>query len=143
MPGRAGRDAWAGGEAYDRYMGRWSRMVAARFLEWLDQPPGGRWIDFGCGTGALTAEVLRAADPAGVVGVDPSPEQITRARSNVTDGRARFEVGDVGSPALAGLTADAVVSGLVLNFLPAPAEALARMAAWCRPGGIVARDVGG
>jgi SAM-dependent methyltransferase len=138
VPGRAGRDAWAGGEAYDRYMCRWSRLVAARFLAWLDLPPGGRWIDVGCGTGALAAEVLRSADPAAVVGVDPSPEQIARARSSVTDPRARFEVGDLGSPALDEVSADAVVSGLVLNFLPAPAAALARMAARCRPGGTVA-----
>src|SRR5262245_50590757 len=120
-------------------MGRWSAPVAARFVAWLDQPLGGRWLDVGCGTGALAAELLASADPAAVVGLDPSPEQVARARSSVADPRARFEVGDVESLAETG--ADAVVSGLVLNFLPDPAAALGLMAARCRPGGTVAAYV--
>jgi SAM-dependent methyltransferase len=132
-------DPWSGGAAYDRYMGRWSRLVAAPFVRWLDLPAGGRWLDVGCGTGALTAEVLRAADPAAVVGVDPSPEQVARARSGVADRRARFEVGDVETLAETGV--DAVVCGLVVNFMDDPAAALARMAACCRPGGTVAAYV--
>jgi SAM-dependent methyltransferase len=131
-----GREPWAGGEAYDQFMGRWSRLVAAQFVAWLGLPPGGRWLDVGCGTGALSAEILRAADPAAVVGVDPSPEQVARARAAIADRRARFEVGDAESPPETGV--DAVVSGLVLNFVPDPERALARMAARCRPGGTVA-----
>ena len=138
MSGRAGRDPWTGGAAYDAYMGRWSRPVAAQFVRWLSVAPGGWWIDVGCGTGSLTAEVLAAGDPAGVTGVNPSPEQIARARASVVDRRARFEVGDVEAPLLRGASADAVVSGLVLNFLPDPATSLARMAALSKPGGVVA-----
>ena len=138
MSGRQGRDPWTGGAAYDAYMGRWSRLVAAQFVRWLAVAPGGCWIDVGCGTGALTAEVLAAGDPARVTGVDPSPEQIARARASVVDRRARFEVGDVEARLLPRGSADAVVSGLVLNFLADPAASLARMAALCRPGGVVA-----
>jgi 2-polyprenyl-3-methyl-5-hydroxy-6-metoxy-1,4-benzoquinol methylase len=46
-------DAWTSGDAYEPYVGRWSRLVAREFLEWLAVPPGGRWLDVGCGTGAL------------------------------------------------------------------------------------------
>ena len=43
-------DAWDSGDAYEPYVGRWSRLVAPEFLEWLAVPPGGRWLDVGCGT---------------------------------------------------------------------------------------------
>ncbi len=62
---------WAAGEVYEPYVGRWSRLVAPRFLAWLGMPPGLRWIDVGCGTGALgedhraaLRERLRAPLPA-------------------------------------------------------------------------------
>jgi SAM-dependent methyltransferase len=135
----AGRDvSWASGTAYDLFMGRWSRLVAAQFVRWLDVPPGARWLDAGCGTGALAAEVLRAGRPATLVGVDSSAEQIALARRSVVDRRVRFEVGDIEAPQFPEPGADAIVSGLVLNFLPDPAASLARMAALCRPGGVVA-----
>jgi ubiquinone/menaquinone biosynthesis C-methylase UbiE len=63
-------EAWAVGNAYETYVGRWSRRVAEAFLRWLDVPAGRDWLDVGCGTGALTAMVLAMADPAQVVGVD-------------------------------------------------------------------------
>ncbi|TWJ20154.1 hypothetical protein [Micromonospora endolithica] len=57
---------WADGEAYEAYVGRWSRRVAEEFLGWLDQPPGLHWLDVGCGTGALTATVPARTAPAQV-----------------------------------------------------------------------------
>lgn len=33
----AEHDAWNAGDSYDAYMGRWSRKMAARFLDWLGQ----------------------------------------------------------------------------------------------------------
>ncbi len=55
------RERWSGGDAYEAYIGRWSRKVAPRFVDWLAIPPGARWMDVGCGTGALTGAILRAA----------------------------------------------------------------------------------
>ena len=54
-------DVWASGEAYEPYVGRWSRLVAREFLAWLDVPPGRAWLDVGCGTGALTSIILTDA----------------------------------------------------------------------------------
>jgi 2-polyprenyl-3-methyl-5-hydroxy-6-metoxy-1,4-benzoquinol methylase len=53
-------DNWAEGDAYERYVGRWSRPVARDFVAWLDRPAGLKWLDVGCGTGALSASILAA-----------------------------------------------------------------------------------
>ena len=133
--------AWDSGEAYEPYAGRWSRPVARGFLGWLAAPPGGRWLDVGCGTGALAEAVLALAAPSGVVGVDPSPAYVAFARGRVKDPRARFEVGDAQALQEAPATFDAVVSGLVLNFVPDPERAVSEMARVARPGGAVAAYV--
>ena len=67
-----GSDSWSSGSAYESYIGRWSRLVAPEFLDWLGIPPRQRWLDMGCGTGALTAAILARCEPRSVVGVDPS-----------------------------------------------------------------------
>ena len=64
--------SWADGDRYEAYVGRWSRPVARQFVAGLAVPAGRRWLDVGCGTGALTSTVLRVGDPAEVHGVDPS-----------------------------------------------------------------------
>jgi methylase of polypeptide subunit release factors len=66
-------DAWDSGSAYEPYVGRWSRLVAREFLGWLAVPHGARWLDIGCGTGALAKSILGLAAPGEVVGIDPSP----------------------------------------------------------------------
>ena len=52
------RSVWDAGAAYEPYVGRWSRLVAREFLRWLDVPPSRRWLDVGCGTGALTEMIV-------------------------------------------------------------------------------------
>lgn len=52
-------DKWAAGEIYEDFMGRWSRLVAPRFVSWLPVRPNANWLDVGCGTSALgVPEVL-------------------------------------------------------------------------------------
>ena len=63
------KDWFADGDAYERYIGRWSRPIGAMFLDWLAQPAGLRWVDVGCGTGALSATVLERNSPSGITGV--------------------------------------------------------------------------
>lgn len=73
-------DAWAAGDAYEAYMGRWSRPLAREFVAWLEPGPSAHWLDVGCGTGALTSAILERCAPASVVGCDPARRETLRAR---------------------------------------------------------------
>jgi SAM-dependent methyltransferase len=128
---------WSGAEAYERYVGRWSRAVADRVLDWLGVPPGRRWLDVGCGTGALTEAILARCAPVRVLGVDPSPAFVAHVATRVQDPRAAFREGDAQHLPVADDSVDVVVSGLVLNFVPDPWAALAEMARVTQPGGFV------
>lgn len=132
---------WARGDAYESYIGRWSRKVAHVFIPWLGAPPGQSWLDVGCGTGALSEAILDLARPAGVVGIDPSPGFIDLARRRLPGPPTRFARGAAQRLPVKGDTFDTVVSGLMLNFVPVPAEAVAEMARAARPGGTVATYV--
>lgn len=134
-------DVWAGGAAYEPYVGRWSRLVAREFLGWLAVPPAGRWLDVGCGTGALSQTILDLAAPASVTGIDTSAGYIAYARDHVRDPRARFTTSDAQSLAEADAAYDAAVSGLALNFIPDPPRAVAELARVTRPGATVAAYV--
>src|SRR5215218_10661763 len=129
------KDSWDSGDAYETYVGRWSRLVAPEFLGWLAVPPGGSWLDVGCGTGALVETILSLSAPSEVVGIDPSLAYVAFASDRVNDPRVRFDVGDAQALQAASATFDAVVSGLVLNFVPEPGRALSEMARVARPGG--------
>jgi len=98
-------------------------------------------LDVGCGTGALVETILALTAPSEVVGIDPSPAYVAFARDQATDPRVRFDVGDAQALQVASATFDAVVAGLVLNFVPEPDKALSEMARVARPGGIVAAYV--
>lgn len=134
-------DTWDDGAAYEPYIGRWSRVVAQRFVEWLAVPAGGAWLDFGCGTGALSQTILAQADPRLVVGCDRSPGFIAFAQAHTQDPRARF--GLAALPDLPRMDGgfDAAVAGLVLNFLPVPQDGVHEMRARVKPGGTVAAYV--
>jgi SAM-dependent methyltransferase len=129
-------DRWQSGEPYERYVGRWSRLVAREFVDWLDVPHGARWLDVGCGTGALTGVVLDRAAPAAVVGVDPSEGFVRHAKSHIGDGRAEFRVADARELPVSDGEADVAVAGLVLNFVPEPDRAVAEIWRALRPGGV-------
>lgn len=134
-------DIWAAGEAYEPYVGRWSRLIARDFLAWLTLAPDLRWLDVGCGTGALTEVILAQMQPREVLGIDPSEGFIVYARARLTDPRVVFKSGDARGLPVEDGTLDAVVSGLVLNFVPEPAEAVSEMRRAVREGGTVAAYV--
>lgn len=135
------KDVWASGATYEPYVGRWSRLVARELLTWIAVPPGSRWLDVGCGTGALSHSILEVGSPTAVRGIDPSEGYIAHARQQISDPRARFEIGDARSLRGEAGFYDAVVAGLVLNFVPEPRAAVAEMARVTRPGGVVAAYV--
>jgi SAM-dependent methyltransferase len=133
------QQTWAHGDPYEHYVGRWSRRVAPAFLDWLELPLDLRWVDVGCGTGALSASILEVASPSSVVGVDPSAGFLASARERLGERMSFHEAGAEQLP-LGDGTADVVVSGLVLNFVPDPIRAL-REAARVARGGTVAAYV--
>jgi SAM-dependent methyltransferase len=134
-------DVWALGAAYEPYVGRWSRVVAHEFLAWLAVPPAKQWLDTGCGTGALSQIILDIASPTKVIGIDPSEGYVAFARDQVLDTRVNFRVGDAQALPFESTQFDAVVSGLVLNFVPDPDLAVSEMQRVVRPGGVVAAYV--
>jgi SAM-dependent methyltransferase len=136
-------DTWASGDAYEPYVGRWSRMVARELVDWLDIPPGSRWLDVGCGTGAISQTILDLAQPYAITAVDPSEAYTAYARRRFDGAPVEVKVGDARSIPVPDGTYDAVVSGLMLNFVPAPDQpkAAAEMVRAARPGGTVAAYV--
>jgi SAM-dependent methyltransferase len=141
MTERVPVDNWSTGDLYEPYIGRWSRLVAAEFVAWLGIDAGATWFDVGCGTGALSHAVLERARPAQVSGIDPSAGFIQHAQAHTSDPRAYFEVGDAQRLAFDDGSFDAVVSALILNFVPEQADVLREMRRVTRPGGVVAAYV--
>ena len=135
------KETWTSGSAYEPYVGRWSRLVAREFLNWLDVPAKSHWLDVGCGTGALSETILNSATPSTVKGMDRSEGYVAFAREQVRDERAQFEVGDAQALPVETGAYDAVVSGLVLNFIPQPHRAVAEMARAARSKSVVAAYV--
>ena len=85
MAGASIDSVWNQGNPYERYVGRWSRPVAAQFLRWLAMPPSLRWLDVGCGTGALASAIVATAEPKEVFAVDPSEGFLSLARQHLHD----------------------------------------------------------
>ncbi|MCK2239193.1 MULTISPECIES: methyltransferase domain-containing protein [unclassified Crossiella] len=112
--------------------------MATEFVDWLGVPAGQRWLDVGCGTGALTSAVL-ATEPHQVLGVDPSAGFLGVARER--NSGAVFVAGDAGALPVRDGGFGAVVSGLTLNFVAAPGRAVAEFARAVAPGGVVAAYV--
>jgi SAM-dependent methyltransferase len=122
-------------------MGRWSRPIARSLVEWLRPRPSGHWLDVGCGTGALTSAICQLANPASVVASDPSEPFLNEARSRTSDPRVSFVLAGAHDLPTGDGGFDAIVSGLVLNFVPEPEKAVASMRARLRAGGCVAAYV--
>jgi SAM-dependent methyltransferase len=133
-------DTWEKGGLYERFVGRWSRRVAPPFLAWLNIPTGRRWLDVGCGTGALSAAIVDRCAPASIVGVDPADGFLATAKGHL-GGRVTFRRGDATAIPLVDASVDVVVSGLVLNFVPDLNAALHEMARVTAVGGTVAAYV--
>jgi ubiquinone/menaquinone biosynthesis C-methylase UbiE len=128
-------DDWLSGIAYERFMGRWSTLIAQKFLDWFAVSPAHSWLDVGCGTGSLTKLILETYQPSEIISIDSSSEFIAHAQRLITNPNVHFRVGLAQSLELESNTIDATVSGLVLNFVPQPKEALSEMLRVTKPGG--------
>jgi SAM-dependent methyltransferase len=133
-------DRWLAGDAYERYMGRWSRQLAPRFLDGVGAPPGLRWLDVGCGTGALSAAIVERCAPSAITGVDPSEGFLAAAAARLPAHAVLHRAGAATLP-LGDREVDIVVSSLVLNFVPDADAALREMVRVTADGGRVAACV--
>jgi SAM-dependent methyltransferase len=136
MDHRQVSDTWERGDPYEQYVGQWSRRVAPLFLSWLRIPAEQRWLDVGCGTGALCAAIVDHCSPASVTGVDPSEGFLKTANENLA-GRVVLQRGSAAAIPMGNASVDVVVSGLVLNFVPDQSAALAEMARVADNGGTI------
>jgi ubiquinone/menaquinone biosynthesis C-methylase UbiE len=125
-------------DMYEAFMGRWSRQVAAQFVDWLEPSNGIDWLDVGCGAGMLSQTVVEQCDPNSVTGVDPSETYITVARAHAANTPISFEIGDAQELPFENNRFDMVVSGLMIKFVPDKLQALSEMKRVARPGGEVA-----
>jgi SAM-dependent methyltransferase len=126
-------------EAYDGFMGRYSRLLSAQLADLAGVRSGQRVLDVGCGTGALTGELVRRLGPASVVAVDPSAPFVAATRER----HPGVEVHEATADALpfADESFDAVLAQLVVHFMPDPVAGIAGMKRVARPGGVVAACV--
>lgn len=131
-------NTWEYGRPYEQYIGRWSRQVAPLFLAWLNIPAGRRWVDVGCGTGALCTAIMDHCAPSAVIGVEPSEGFLRVAKENLAGRAVALHPGSASAIPLGDASMDAVVAGLVLNFVPDPRAALIEMARVTRKGGTIA-----
>ena len=128
-----------GAEAYDRFMGRYSRLLSPQLADLAGVRRGQRAIDVGCGPGALTAELLTRLGPAAVAAVDPSEPFVAAAQARnpgVDVRRASAEQ----LPFPDG-TFDAALAQLVVHFMKDPVAGLTEMARVTRQGGVLAASV--
>jgi SAM-dependent methyltransferase len=128
----------ASGDLYEPYVGRWSRLVAREFFDWLSAPPEVDWLDVGCGTGVVTEAIAERCAPRRLAGIDPSAGFLDFARQRLRTAGAELHQADARKLPFAAAQFDRVVSGLVLNFVPDPALAVAEMARVVRSGGEIA-----
>jgi SAM-dependent methyltransferase len=134
----ASKESWSSGDSYERYVGRWSRLVARDFIRWLAISGKSQWLDVGCGTGALSQTILDLMNPRHIKGIDRSEDYVRTARKNADVPVAEFETGDAQSLPAESDAYDAAVSGLVLNFIPQPNQMIAEMIRAVKKGGTVA-----
>jgi SAM-dependent methyltransferase len=129
-------DSWEAGDPYEYYMGRWSKLVAELFVDWLSLPSGLRWLDVGCGSGALSEAVITKNNLVEVIAIDQSEGFVHIAQQRLGN-QAKCKMGDALSLPLDDTSVNVSVSGLVLNFLSEPEKALEEMRRVTKKGGTV------
>lgn len=141
MPPGGQEPIFSEAQAYERFMGRWSRAMAPLMVRFAGVQDGETVLDVGSGTGALATAVAAVGPTIRVVGIDPAAPYVAMAQSQVGSALVRFEVGDAQQMRFDNATFDRTLSLLVVNFIPDARKALAEMARVTKPKGIVAAAV--
>jgi len=126
-------------EAYDRFMGRYSRLLSRQLADLAGVRAGQRVIDVGCGPGALTSELVARLGADAVAAVDPSEPFVAAAGARNPGVDVRRATAE--ELPFADDTFDAALAQLVVHFMSDPVAGLAEMARVTRPGGAVAACV--
>ena len=130
-------DSWTSGNQYERFMGRWSKLISQKFLAWFSVPPSRVWLDVGCGTGSLTKLILEKYRPKKVISIDSSKEFISYSKQSIISPNVYFQIGMAEELEIESNSIDAVVSGIMLNFVPQPKTIIAEMIRVAKPGGTI------
>jgi SAM-dependent methyltransferase len=138
---KEGQTMFSEAEAYERFMGRWSRLLAPSMVEFSNVHDGNTVLDVGCGTGALALAVQDTVKDVDVTGIDFSAAYITSAKEQNTDHRVHFATGDAQALGFPDAQFDRTMSLLVVNFIPDRDRALKEMIRVTKPGGIVSAAV--
>lgn len=131
-------EQWTSGPAYEQWMGRWSRLLAEQFLQWLAIPPDARWLDVCCGSGVLTEAIAERCSPRSVAGVDASSAQIAFANQHRRRPGISFDLADALSIPFPDASFDVALCALGLNYIPDPIRALQEMQRVTTANGLIA-----
>ncbi len=126
------------GGGYELQMGRWSRRLAPKFIEFAGVTRTESVLDVGCGTGSLTSTLASNPEIRGVHGIDFSDAYIEHAKREITESKVQLQVGDACALPFADAQFDHSLSMLVLQFIPQAEKAVREMRRVTCPGGTVA-----
>jgi SAM-dependent methyltransferase len=132
---------FAASAGYERFMGRWSRLLAPPFISFAGIKNGQRVLDVGTGTGSLAVAVETRMPASEISGIDPSQAFIAHAKKNAKSTRAQFEVGDAQALKFKDASFDQTLALLVMNFIPDHDKAIAEMRRVTRAQGTVSACV--
>jgi SAM-dependent methyltransferase len=132
---------FAASDAYERFMGRWSRRLAPAFVAFAAVRDGDAVLDLGSGTGSLALAVAEAFPNARITAIDPSRAYVDAAQTRAPNHRVRFAVGNAQALELPSERFARTLSMLAMNFFSDPTAALREMIRVTRPEGIVAAAV--
>jgi SAM-dependent methyltransferase len=132
---------FSAGDAYEWFMGRWSRKLALPFVQFARVQSGDSVLDVGSGTGAVTAAVAAISPSSRITGIDSAAAFVAFAQARHAGDLIRFEVGDAQQLQFPDRSFTRALSLLNLNFIPDPGKALQEMSRVTQPGGTVAAAV--
>jgi len=133
-------DMFGDANAYEKFMGRWSRLLAPLLIDFTGIPPSGKVLDVGSGTGSLAFQIASRYPKCTVVGIDPAKEYVAYAARQKRK-RVTFEVGDAQQLRFPDASFDASASLLVFNFIPDPAKGLREVRRVTKTGGPISAAV--